>query len=334
MSLKSFLLVLAIATTAYGQNFDFTAYRGCVRRLFDDICTNNLAFYEGLVQTLASCGAPVSANTELVSNYCARDEEAGIYCGTAESYPALLGATLAACFTTIAGGSCTDDCRNSLMTIRSELGCCVNAFYNNTLYAELFGAVLSYSLWSSCGVEQPNRTCDGALPYTLPATPTRTCTREEIEACRENDMAVIQNAAPAGCEAIISYNMARCSARSDGLCITDVGTDIEATGPIASITTNCATAAATQSCSSSCETSLQNFVDNRGCCVNTLYNSTFSTVTALNALIPTFQNTVLFDVCGIEPPPLTCTDGSLSLKSVGLMMLLPLIVTALLGNKI
>ena len=202
MSLKSVLLVLAIATTAYSQDFNFTAYRGCVRRLFDDICTNNIDFYEDLLEIVSSCG--IEVNARLISNYCARDEQAqgGIVCGTAESYPALLGATLGTCGAAIAGGQCSSDCSNALMTIRSELGCCTNAFFNNTLYAT-FAPVLSYSLWTNCGVEQPNSTCEGALPYTLPTNPTRECTRDEITGCRVGDQAVIQNAAPDGCEDII-----------------------------------------------------------------------------------------------------------------------------------
>ena len=290
------------------------------------------------METLANCGK--SVNAELVSNYCARDDEADIYCGTAESYPALLGTALGACDATISRGeSCSGDCRSTLMFIRSELGCCTNAFFNNTLYAFL-APVLSYDLWSSCDVDQPNSTCDGALPYTIPANPIRTCTPDELNACRVGDQAVIQNAAPAGCEAIIDYNRARCAhfdSSEDGLCSLDLLDDFA--GPITTIGTNCATAVATQSCSSSCKTSLQNFVDSRGCCVNTLFNSTSTIVTGLSALpaVQVIQNSMLFNVCSVEPPPLMCppiTDGSLPLKSFSLMTLLSVIITALLGNKI
>lgn len=337
MSLNSFLLVFVIAATAYGQNdFDFDAYRGCVRRLFADICTNNIAFYEDLLGILTDCGD--SDRATLVSNYCARDDVAGLYCGAAEAYPALLGTTAFQCITAIQGGECSDDCRNGLMTIRNELGCCTNAFYNSTgLYEELFGPLLDYTLWSSCDVDLPNSTCDGALSFTLPATPLRTCNADELDACREVDQSVIQNAVPEGCEAIIDYNMARCShldASPDGLCFAGLDTDTAVTIPALLSITNCGAAAFTQTCSESCKESLENFVESRGCCVNTLYNSTFSTVTGLSSLITTFQNTALFDLCDVEPPPLTCTDGSLPLKSFALMMLLPLIVAALLGNKI
>ncbi len=343
MSMKIFLLVLVIAATAYSQSasdFDFTGYRGCVRRLFEGICTNNIAFYEDLLEIMVNCGE--SDRARLVSNYCARDEGADLYCGAAEAYPALIGTTSIYCGSAIQGGNCSDECRNGLMDIHSSLGCCTNAFYNNTGLYAIFAPVLSYPLWSSCGVDPPDNTCDGALPYTLPATPQRTCTLDEIHACRKVDTDVIRNAVPEGCEAITQYNMARCShmdASDDGLCFAGLGTDTGVTIP--SIISDCATAV-TQSCSSSCNETLENFVVSRGCCVNTLYNSTFSTVTGLSSSIPTFQNRMLFDVCGVEAPPLTCpdvtptmgTDGSLPFKSFTLMMLLPLIITALLGNKI
>ena len=147
MSLKSVLLVLVIGATAYSQtanNFNFTAYRGCIRHLYNDICTTNIAFYKDLLEILANCGA--SENARLASNYCARDEEADVYCGTAESYSALLGMTLDTCGAAIAIGNCSDNCRNTLKFIRSELGCCTNVFFNNTLAISILRS--SFELFS------------------------------------------------------------------------------------------------------------------------------------------------------------------------------------------
>ena len=344
MSLKTFLLVLAITATAYSQsasNFDYTEYRRCTRSVVERLCTNSLDFYRNELDRLVNCGQSEAAR--LVSNYCSRDEEANLYCGAAESYPALLGMTLSFCDSAIRGGNCSDECTNNLMAIRNELGCCVNAFFNNTALYATFAPVLSYPLWSMCDVDPPNSTCDGALPYTPLATPLRTCTVDEIYTCREPDTELIRNAVleePESCHNIIQYNMARCShldASDDGLCFAGLPADVAVTIPSIVSISNCApTLFAMQPCSSSCRASLESFVESRGCCVNSLYNSTFSVVTGLNFSVPYFQQSTLFDMCGVEAPPLTCTDESrsLPLKSFTLMMLLPLIITALLGNKI
>ena len=164
--------MLVIGATAYSQtanNFNLTAYRGCVQHLYNNICTTNIAFYKDLLEILVNCGA--SENARLASNYCARDEEADVYCGMAESYSALLGMTLDTCGAAITIDNCSDNCRNTLKFIHSELGCCTNAFFNNTLFL-FYAPVLSYFLWSSCDVDQPNSTCDDALPFTIPANPT------------------------------------------------------------------------------------------------------------------------------------------------------------------
>ncbi len=236
------------------------------------------------------------------------------------------------------GGQCSGECRNSLLAIRDELGCCINAFYNNTALYAVYNPVLSYPLWSRCNVEPPNSTCDGEIPFTLPAAPLRICTLNEILACTEDSIEGIRNSinGEPSCEVFLQYNLDVCSrmdASDDGACIVELGTDLAV---IPSLTSSCGAARFTQSCSESCRESLEDFIERRGCCVNTLYNSTYSQVTGLNNSAPFFQDNVVLDLCGVETPPLTCgTDGlSLPLKSFTMMMLLPLIITALLGNKI
>ena len=117
----------------------------------------------------------------------------------------------------------------------------------------------------------------------------------------------------------------RCS-RKDGsgdACLQGLETDI--TQYIPQIRSNCSSL--NGSCTDECKHTLQKFIDKRGCCVNTLYNSTYTLVAALNFMVPFFQDSELLDLCGIDAPPLTC--ASLPLNCFILMMLLPLIVTLL-----
>ena len=85
----------------------------------------------------------------------------------------------------------------------------------------------------------------------------------------------------------------------------------------------------TQSCSPVCKGLLEGFQNNRGCCLNALYNSTFTVVTAQNyTTSPLFADQSIFYWCNVEAPPLTCElpNGSLLLKAFMLMLLLPLVV--------
>jgi hypothetical protein len=306
----------------------------------EQICNNNNDYVNDLLETFVNCGAAEPAR--YAATFCARDEQADLYCGAAEAYSVDLGAAQFFCNSTTQGGQpCSAECGASLMTIRNNLGCCLNTFFNTTeILGVIFGDILDYSLWSNCSVEPPNSTCNGELPFTLPATPTQTCTFDDYEACREGDFNTLRTSLtgqPASCDVVVQYNLDRCSRMprpGSEACILGLGTDT-LTPPtengIQAIGYNCFLTRILGSCSSSCRDSLQTFAENRGCCVNTLYNSTYALASGLNYSIPYFQDTVLFDLCDIDAPPLEC-GGSLPLKGFALMMLLPLIV-ALLGNN-
>lgn len=48
--------------------------------------------------------------------------------------------------------SCSDSCKEGLRRVRNELGCCLNAIYNNSFVGEHL-PFANYSLWSNCGLE-------------------------------------------------------------------------------------------------------------------------------------------------------------------------------------
>ena len=50
--------------------------------------------------------------------------------------------------------NCTNGCRRGLQQARDELGCCMDAIYNNSFVREYL-PFAEYSLWSNCGIETP-----------------------------------------------------------------------------------------------------------------------------------------------------------------------------------
>ena len=52
----------------------------------------------------------------------------------------------------VLAASCSDSCKEGLQQVRYELGCCVNAIYNNSFVGEHL-PFADYALWSNCGLE-------------------------------------------------------------------------------------------------------------------------------------------------------------------------------------
>jgi hypothetical protein len=56
-------------------------------------------------------------------------------------------------FTTpVLASTCSDGCRDALRQVKTELGCCLNAIYNNSFVGEHL-PFADYALWSNCGLE-------------------------------------------------------------------------------------------------------------------------------------------------------------------------------------
>ena len=61
--------------------------------------------------------------------------------------------------------TCTDGCRCGLQQGRDELGCCMDAVYNNT-FVRRYLPFAEYSLWSKCRMEAPGF-CSSALALSV-----------------------------------------------------------------------------------------------------------------------------------------------------------------------
>ena len=97
----------------------------------------------------------------------------------------LLFDSLYSCYDITPNSTCPSECRNGLLNLKAQIGCCYQNVYNNTVYlTELFSAGLltasefialddlnnpAGNPWTLCEVEPPNR-CEQP-PFTLPPTP-------------------------------------------------------------------------------------------------------------------------------------------------------------------
>ena len=339
----SFVAVTISYATAQRKYVDIAEVKRCAMMNDARVCTNPIGITQQRERAL-NCSNAVYANQ--YANTCTRDSDNGEYCGSVYAYSRdISDAFFIRCASEIASGgvgNCSVGCRDHLMTIRDEFGCCINQVVNVTIpnsFYEISLPAFSYPLWTRCGVALPDSNCTGEIPYTLPSSPLQQegCTSSDFAGCNNPDfLAPFYETVEADptCQSILDYFLDVCSVDEDGAACANTDIGVEIVTVLIPLGTSCATAASTQSCSDDCKQRLQGFVDARGCCANAIYNSTYGQISGLNDSAPFLADNTLFDLCGVEPPPLSCpsASGSLPFKASFIMLLLPLVT--LFGIKL
>lgn len=320
--MQTFVLIAAISvcisTAVVQAALDIANFRQCAKIWMEAYCSDYVALARSHLDASLNCDNIHWRNQ--LSNTCTRNRENEVYCGAVFGYSTAIGAIPIECASTIAGDNCTSRCRNSLVSIRNDLGCCINTIVNKTWSAFTFAlSGFAFDLWSRCDVDLPDSNCTNPLPFTLPSVQQQSnCRPEEFLGCMPSTQAAIQDTflmtREPGCESVVHYYEDLCSRdeASGTLCIdTILTTDI--TTAINQIQTSCATVRA-EACTSDCKVHLEQFTGTHpGCCVNSLFNSTYASVIGVNRLTPFLEDDTLFRACGVETPPLSCADTSTSL---------------------
>lgn len=79
------------------------------------------------------------------------------------SYNSIANA-LTICNLTATMGTCQADCASTLQSIRTNYGCCFNAYYNSTgSLSTRVSSLAAYELWASCNVSVPS-VCSNPFP--------------------------------------------------------------------------------------------------------------------------------------------------------------------------
>ena len=344
-SIMSAFVILAVAisvgvSTATNE-FDLETHKRCDKLASEYYCgTDGAAISRASLDIVVECNDAQQA--QYLANYCSLDAASGTYCReTSSYYHDIFRILFSACGPSIYGNAtCSPECKTRLQTIRDDLGCCINAALNYTSNViEFLRPAFGYSLWSSCQVEPVTTTCTGMLPYTLPneATSQSNCGNRELQTrllelfCAPS---VLNNlraalAGDAGCESYLQYAMITCSLHENGtFCLATNEPNEDVNKFIIPLMTNCNSS---QPCSTRCNQYLAEYRNTRGCCVNAIYNSTYTLAGGFNYTTGSlFEDDSLFNLCEVETPPLTCrvpTDESLPLKSFSCLILLLWVVS-------
>ena len=136
-------------------------------------------------------------------------------------------------------------------------------------------------------MEPITSTCTGMLLFTLPTNPQQTCsygqelTRQLDLLCSPSNLHTLLGRTD-GCESFMQFVMGVCSLDANGtFCLATNSRAADYTSFIMPLfISNCT--CNTQSCFPVCKGLLEGFRNSRGCCLNALYNSTFTVATAQN----------------------------------------------------
>ena len=197
---------------------------------------------------------------------------------------------------------CTDLCRDALQNLKSNVGCCLNSFYNISAYDSTY-QYTNAGLWSACSVIPP-RVCQVSTLTLGSATTSRNCSSAEVHkqlhtqtTCNaqvfQPTLDIYKQCSRQVYEVFIRY----CGLNANNqLCLVLLNNSYPQ-----AVESQCQNY--TQGCTRSCHTALDTLKTALGCCVN-VFNATYTN----------YRNTTdpaLWSACGI-PTPGFCPSTLLS----------------------
>ena len=213
--------------------------------------------------------------------------------------------------------SCSSECQNFLLSLKSTLGCCFNSLLNSTdnPASASLGPLSSPSLWQQCSVVIPSRCTNG---LTLPQTPSnaQTCSTHQLSRklaeydCTGYNMQPVVEAllTDGHCGDLVKTTVDGCGINSNGQYCSEVvnndafsllssasDTSSIANNVLVTLATNC-NSVGTTSCSPGCQQSMQRANLDYGCCLD-IYNQS---VRAVGVNYPSLSYK-MWKFCGVDP---------------------------------
>ena len=295
-----------------------------------EIQCNNGLVQEG-VEIALRCNLPSVASIGAIN--CQRNSN-GAYCGLFVTYLGEITTLSSQCAST----PCSSECREGLMSLREELGCCINSFNTTGLLAALMiSEAFSYDLWSRCEVEPVTEQCRNniRLPQTdvdptcdaavlLDEATENTCTRRFIEPVVDALMEAED------CQPFSQAVLEGCGVDNMGeRCVT--GITENTLGLLAA-----EDACQNLTCSQECVQALQTFNQTAGCCINSIYNGSLAgRVTGSQGGLPIQQYDFLtyefWSNCSLQTPG-ECEirlNGAALPRAPGIAVVILLLITHL-----
>ena len=148
----------------------------CGAQLNDVLCTAGIT--QGFIDAGLSCNAYRSLEQPpKEANSCAKGE-GGQFCGSLWNHYSIGAYDIRVnCSRVLLLNSCLSNCRSLLEDFRNTLGCCINAYFNDSAYIGVNS--LDYRVWNLCSVPLPPTACENS-PTISPPDNVQDCTNEEF----------------------------------------------------------------------------------------------------------------------------------------------------------
>ena len=251
--------------------------RTCTAIASDEQCTN------GLVQETINLALRCNLRQQalfLVGN-CQQNSR-GDYCSLAGTFQQDVNTLAIVCRDSVE--TCTTRCRNYLMLLREELGCCLNLAFNNSLSPFNTPELFSYALWSSCGVESITEECSNTVE--LPETEIDfTCTTATFinEAgaltCSERFLQPILDRLSEDCSPYRLAALESCGVDESGQHCYEQASELNI--QFTAALSDCQDTDTTM-CNATCVETLDNVASSAGCCVNNFLNGSLAGITSVS----------------------------------------------------
>ncbi len=169
-----------LLTPSHGQSnnihkrqIEVNQLRECLRIISQEQCTNGLLHTE-------KCKFSSAVQLSFSSSNRKGDLQTKLYCILAVTYAVNDIGTIVRECSADPSSVCTPRCKNLLTLIRSELGCCINVFFNNSASPFFTPGPFLNSVWTRCGVEPITEQCTPSTIELPPVQVDQTCTTPGI----------------------------------------------------------------------------------------------------------------------------------------------------------
>lgn len=286
---------------------------GCEKVAQEYACTSGYA--KGQIEEALMCRNESAAR--LMAQGCAKNER-GEFCSSVIRIvsQSVWSSVVTNCDSSSI--SCSEECRNSLESLKNTLGCCLNysLYDRNEISPNIdIRNYIPYSLWSKCTVAIPSA-CTNGLEVPQSPSNAQVCTPEQFSRriteyrCRSsNGQPLVDRVL--GDNRCADYTYAQylvdgCSINADDqYCFVVLDTNTifgRSESPFRSLTTNCTFDVGYANCISSCRSSIVDAMAVYGCCLE-LTNRTTAGFLGHRSL-----SYAVWNSCGIQPPQNRCAS--------------------------
>ena len=278
------------------RQIEVNQLRVCQGIVFEEQCTSGLAQLG--VNLSVECNSNEAAET--INRGCQSNSD-GFYCALAFSYLFNdIGTIVTECAMSVS--TCTARCRNLLVLIRSELGCCISTMFKNSASAIYNPQPFRDALWRSCEVDLITEPCPPStivvpqLPVDPTCTPNTFAKRAGMLNCRRQFLQPIIDAllAEGTCMLYAQGALEGCGVDEAGRPCYERAQELSQSFSAAQ--NACQSLIA---CNQTCREALQSFADAGGCCINNLFNNSLSGITNIRY---GWMSSLFWANCGVETP--------------------------------